>query len=250
MEPPTPLAYSWCSPRELPALPASAVHVWCVPLDVPDSGLGPMLDVLPPEERHQAERLRTNELRRRFVVRRAKLRELLARYVGATPQAICFDRGAFGKPALAAPWGDSRLQFSTSHSAGLGLVAVALDLALGIDVERIRPLPDFEDLVRRFFAASENDALRRLPESERLSAFFQAWARKEALLKALGTGLSLGLDQVVVSLAPEDRRVLAVEGSREAARRWCLDDLCPAPGFAAALARPAGEGRVECFRCP
>jgi 4'-phosphopantetheinyl transferase len=250
MESSLPLACSWSSPSEFPALSGSAAHVWCVLLDVSESMVGEAIGVLSPEERRQAERLRTDELRRRFLVRRARLRELLARYLGVAPQAICFDRGAFGKPALASPWSHSRLHFSTSHSADLGLVAVALDSVVGIDVERIRPLSDFEALVRRFFAASENDTLVSLPESERLSAFFHGWSRKEALLKAIGTGLSLGLDQVVVSLTPEDSRVLAIQGSPEAARRWCLEDLRPAPGFASALARPAGECRLECFRSP
>lgn len=247
MEPSTPLACSWCVPREFPALPGPAVHVWAVPLDVPDSTVDEALGVLSAEERRQAERLRTRELRRRFVVRRARLREVLARYLGASPQAIRFDRGAHGKPALASPWSDSGLQFSASHSTDLGLVAVARDIALGVDIERIRPLADFEALVRRFFAASENDALRRLPEPERLEAFFRGWARKEAVLKALGTGLSLGLDRVVVSLTPGDAQVLALEGTPESSPRWHLDELRPAAGFSAALARPEGECRVECF---
>jgi len=250
MEPPTPLACSWPLPTQFPALSGSAVHVWCVLLDVPESAVGEAFGVLSAEERIEAERFRTDELRRRFVVRRARLRELLARYLEASPRAVCFDRGAFGKPALAAPWSGSRLQFSTSDSADVGLVAVAIDIALGIDVERIRLIPDLEDMVRRFFAAGEKEALGRLPESGRLEAFFHGWSRKEALLKALGTGLSLGLDRVVVSLTPDDPRILAVEGSPESAGRWHLDDLYPAAGFAAALARPAGPHRLECFRCP
>lgn len=249
MESSTPPACSWCVPREFPALSGPAVHVWAVPLDVPDSAVEEAQAVLSPEERRQAERLRTRELRRRFLVRRARLRELLARYLDASPQAIRFDRGAYGKPALASPWSNSRLQFSASHSTDLGLVAVALNVPLGIDIERIRPLADFEALVRRFFAASENDALRRLPEPERLEAFFHGWARKEALLKALGTGLSLGLDRVVVSLTPGDPQVLALEGPPESSPRWHLDELRPAAGFSAALARPEGPERVECFFC-
>jgi len=249
MESPSSRRYSWCVPREFPARLGPAVHVWAVPLDVPDATVEEALGVLSLEERRQAERLRTGELRRRFVVRRARLRGLLARYLDASPQAIRFERGAYGKPALASPWSDSGLQFSASHSTDLGLVAVARDIALGVDIERIRPLADFEALVRRFFAASENDALHRLPEPERLEAFFRGWARKEAVLKALGTGLSLGLDRVVVSLTPGDPQVLALEGMPESSPRWYLDELRPDAGFSAALARPEGERRVECFCC-
>ncbi len=248
MEPPTSPACCWSPPAEFPAISLSAIHVWSVLLDVAESAVDEAFGVLPPDERHQADRFRTGELRRRFIVRRAGVREILARYLGDSPQAIRLDRGEFGKPALAAPWSDSRLQFSTSHSAGLGLVAVAIDITLGIDIERIRPLPDFEDLARRFFAEPETNALGRLPESERLGAFFRGWSRKESLLKALGTGLSLGLDQVVVSLAGDDPRVIAIKGTSRSAGQWHLEDLLPAPGFAAALARPAGPCRLECLR--
>ncbi len=250
MEPSSPIAPSWCSPTEFPSLSERVVHVWRVALDVPGETVAQLFAVLHPEERQQAERLRTEDLRQRFIVRRARLRQLLARYLGAAPAAIAFDRGAYGKPALAAPWNNSRLQFSASHSVDLGLVAVGLGRALGVDIERIRPLPDFENLCRNYFASSENEALGRLPEAERLAAFFRAWARKEAMLKALGTGLSLGLDQVEVSLEPEAARVVAIRGDRGLAAAWQLEDLQPAPGFAAALARPAGDCRVACFCNP
>jgi 4'-phosphopantetheinyl transferase len=249
MESPSPIACPWCSPSEFPTLAEPVVHVWCVALEVPEGTVDALLGLLSPEERQQADRLRTEGLRRRFVVRRARLRQLLARYLGAEPPAVRFDRGAYGKPALAAPWIASRLHFSTSHSGELGLVAIAIDRVLGIDVERMRPLSDFEDLSRNYFASSENETLRRLPEAERLAAFYRGWVRKESILKALGTGLSLGLDQVVVSLDPDAARLLAIQGSLESAAAWQLEDLQPAPGFAAALARPAGDCCVECFRC-
>jgi 4'-phosphopantetheinyl transferase len=173
----------------------------------------------------------------------------LAQYLGAEPPAVRFERGAYGKPALASPWIASRLHFSTSHSGEFGLVAVAIDRVLGVDIERMRPLSDFEDLSRNYFASSENEALRRLPEAERLAAFYRGWVRKESILKALGTGLSLGLDQVVVSLESDAARLLAIHGNPQSAAAWRLEDLRPAPGFAAALARPAADCRVECFRC-
>jgi hypothetical protein len=61
-------------------------------------------------------------------------------------------------------------------------------------------------------------------------------------LKALGTGLSLALDQVEVSAAAEPARVVAIQGDRGLAAVWRLEDLHPAPGFSAAVARASGHG--------
>jgi 4'-phosphopantetheinyl transferase len=241
MNPSHPTAASWCSPGEFPTFSQAAVHVWRVGLDVRGEAVAGLLDLLCAEEREQAHRLRTEDLRRRFIVRRARLRQLLARYLAASPAEIRFDRGAYGKPALPAPWSDSRIEFSASHSAEIALVAVGRGRALGVDIERIRPLPDFQDLSRNYFARFEADLLSRLPEAERLAAFFRTWARKEAVLKALGTGLSLGLDQVEVSLECEPARIVAIRGDRVVAAAWHLEDLPPAPGFAAALACGGGN---------
>mgnify|MGYP000962552137 CR=1 FL=1 len=235
---------------EFPILTDTDIHVWSVALDVSQESAGQLLVLLSADEHVQAERLRTEDLRRRFVVRRARLRELLGRYLEDEPSALRFDRGALGKPSLARPWSDSRLCFSASHSTDLALVAVSLDRALGVDVERVRPMPDLETLCRNYFAPSESEALRRLPESERLASFFRAWVRKEAMLKALGTGLSFGLDQVVVSLDAEIAQVIAIRGNCRSAAAWRVDDLRPHPNYAAALARPAGDCRVAFLRSP
>lgn len=237
MEPSCSIVCPWSQPADVPAVSERVVHVWRVSLDVPPETPARLLALLGPEEREQAERLRTEDLRRRFIVRRARLREILARYVAAAPAAIRFDRGASGKPSLAPPWSDSRIEFSASHSAETALVAVGLGHPLGVDIERVRPLPDFRDLCRSYFASSENEALDRLPDGERLAAFFRTWARKEAVLKALGTGLSLALDQVEVSVEAAPARVAAIRGDQGLAAAWRLEDLHAAPGFAAALAR-------------
>jgi 4'-phosphopantetheinyl transferase len=251
MEPASSIFCSWPSPSQWPDLRESAVHVWCVSLDAPEAESDPLSAILSAEELRQAGRMRLEHVRRRFVARRAALRRILGRYLNAGPETIRFDRGAYGKPSLGPPWNDSRIRFSTTHSAGLALVAFALGADLGVDVEQIRPLDSYEDLCRRYFAPPEQESLRRLPEPERLAAFFRGWARKEALMKAIGTGLSLGLDQVVVSLeAGPAPRVYSIQGSTAAAGRWRLDDLQPATGYVAALARPTGPCRVECFRWP
>jgi len=108
---------------------------------------------------------------------RSVLHEVLHQLTGATPEIA---RAQNGKPFLtSAP----HIKFNLSHSHGLGLLAVALDVEVGVDVELIRPLPDYRAIAGRFFPPSEAAALADEPD------FFRRWTRIEAILKAQGVGL-------------------------------------------------------------
>jgi len=111
------------------------------------------------------------------------LRAILQRY---TAGALEFAHGPHGKPYLRdAP----QLQFNLSHSGGVSLVAVALDVEVGVDVERLRPMPDCLAVAERFLAPEDAAALREAPAVEREREFFVRWTRAEAMWKARGIGL-------------------------------------------------------------
>jgi 4'-phosphopantetheinyl transferase len=76
--------------------------------------------------------------------------------------------------------------------------------------------------------------LRMLPTEAQRQAFFCCWTRKEAYIKARGEGLSLPLDQFDVSGEPA--AILGTHQDPSEASRWSLQELTPAPGYAAALA--------------
>lgn len=217
------------SPRE--------VHLWRIPLDRPEEAVAGLGRVLDPEEARRAGRFRLERHRRRFVVGRGALRVILSRYLDAPPSRLAFRYGDFGKPALAGPEGAPPLQFNLAHSHELGLLAVTLDRRVGVDLERVRPMDRIDRLVGRRFSALERAAFAALPAAERLGAFFRAWTRKEAYLKATGLGLSFPLDRFDVSLGPsEPARLIRVDGRPEEAARWSLHDLAPGPDYLGALA--------------
>ncbi len=160
-------------------------------------------------------------LRTSFTLARGALRLLLARAAGEPAAALRFTYGEKGKPSLAAA---GRIRFNLSHSGGLALVAITLDCELGVDIEKIRPMPDLQDVARRFFSIRE-------------AAFFRCWTRKEAYIKTIGDGLSAPLDGFAVSLRPDEpARLIHLNGDAAAARAWSLHDLEIDPGYAAALA--------------
>jgi 4'-phosphopantetheinyl transferase len=156
------------------------LHAWSINLD----GLDP--EALPPptaEERDRGARFQVPGLGERYLRSHAALRKILARFADGR---MGFAVTENGKPYLpAAP----EIQFNLSHSKGRAMVGVALQVPVGVDVERIRPMPDSLELARRFFPPSEAEALEGTPPADREREFFRRWTRFEAMLKARGIGL-------------------------------------------------------------
>jgi len=229
-----------------PALAHGEVHVFLAALDT--LPVGALAARLSAEERARAERFHFARDRQRFVGTRGLLRGLLGRYLGIEPFALRFAYGPRGKPSVMAGPGPGRMRFNVSHSGGLALLAFAWDRELGVDIELERPVPEADSIARSHFAPAERAALSRLTPAERPRAFFRCWTRKEAFIKATGDGLSRPLDAFEVTLAPgEPARLLRVEGDAREARRWWLEDLEPATGFAGALAVRGRPARLACW---
>jgi len=194
------------------------VHTWSARLDVPPETWARLYATLSQDERDRSARFRFARDRLRFVAARGTLRALLGRYLRTRPGRIRFSYNAFGKPELSPAFG-SRLRFNLSHSAGLALIAITRDAAIGVDVEYIQPHPDYAEIARGVFSAAELDELDRLPSDVYPLAFLSCWTKKEASLKARGEGLA-GLDGTAtdaVSFQPAAGYIaaVAVEGRAE-----------------------------------
>ncbi len=178
-----PLA-SWPSP----CLGAGEVHVWRILLD-DGHGTGAEKRSLPShavQARAQAH---------------AALRRILAHYTGIHASALFIDADDLGKPRLRHADAPS---FNLSHTRGLALVALSAGCAVGIDVERLRPLTDADALAQRFLTPSEAFAVSAVTPAGRDAAFLQTWTRKEAVLKASGHGLAIDTRHIEVGPGPGD----------------------------------------------
>jgi 4'-phosphopantetheinyl transferase len=216
-------------------LPAHTLSVWMVHLDTTNAtALDAARALLSDGERARADRLIAPVLGARFTLARAALRRILGAVTGRDPAALTFTTGPHGKPHLAhgAP------PFNLSHSGDFAAIAVSPGPEVGIDIERIDPRRATADLAARCFTPVENAALAATPEGEpRTAAFFRIWSRKEAVIKALGEGLTCPLDSFDVSAAPGEARLLALRRPGATPAAWtlfALDDL--APGYTAATA--------------
>ena len=231
---------SWHSPPSNLVLSKDVVHIWRADLNLPESVIKSLAKTLVPDEHNRADRFYFERDRKHFIAGRGILRSILGRYLNLEPAQLEFSYGSRGKPALANLDMGETLSFNLSHSHELALYAIAHTSWVGIDLEHIRPMDKVEQLVKRFFSAREYAVICSLPDDQKQEAFFRAWTCKEAYLKAIGDGLP-GLDGVEVSLTPgEPTALLSIQGDEEAASRWSVSQLIPAPGYMAAL---AVEGR-------
>lgn len=239
----------WSPPPQELALSSDDVHVWCASLEQPASRVEQLRQILSAEELSRADRFYFEQHKKRFIVGRGLLRTILGRYLGIEPSRVQFSYGAHGKPALEAIPGESTLQFNLSHSQDIALYGVTCDRLIGVDIEYIRPMSDAEQIVERFFAATENAVFRALPTTQKQEAFFNCWTRKEAYLKACGDGLARSLNHIEVSFIPgEPARLLSIEGSPSSATSWCLRDLAPASGYVAAIAVEGHDWQMNCWQ--
>jgi 4'-phosphopantetheinyl transferase len=221
------------TPRGTVRFPApDEVHVWFEDIDRGADAARPLLSS---DECLRADRFRFDRDRDRFTAARAKLRLLLASYLGEEPRGYELGYGAQGKPFLAGAFAACGLEFNVSHTQGRAAYAFASGRPVGVDLERLVVVEDALDLAARFFAPAERAALEAVTPEQRSRSFLSGWTRKEAFVKALGQGLGFPLGRFEVSLSPQEpARLLGLEDGDPAA--WTLAGFEPEEGYLAAVA--------------
>jgi 4'-phosphopantetheinyl transferase len=246
-----------------PGLPATGrVQLWCLAL--------PRLAALAPQcaallndsQRRRADRFRFDRDRLRHVLTHGVVRQVLGQALGLPSAGLRFVTGPQGKPALAAG-APADLRFNLAHAGDWLYLALALGREVGVDVERQRPEIVDDLLPSLDFTAAERAWIGACTGPARALAFFRAWSRKEAAIKAWGAGLSLPLGSFDVTPGPAGFAPLrAPAGLAAAASAWTIGDL-PAPdGYSAALVTEgpppavqllghlAGDGATAALRTP
>ena len=213
---------NWPTPPEEPRLQRGDIHLWRIPLD-DASKLAAARAVLSREETARAARFVFDSDRDRFIASHGAMRMVLARYVASDPSALQFQTGRNGKPTLVQTFTDVR--FNLSHSGDLALIAVARGREVGVDVERVQKDVVFEQIADHYFEPNEAWDLRIAPPDERVMRFFDLWTRKEACLKAEGTGLD----------------------SWPRPDRFGVRNLSPASGYAGAVASEGDDWQLACW---
>ncbi len=92
------------------------------------------------------------------------------------------------------PWFDSSIDFNIAHSGNFVICCGTDTGSIGVDIEQIKPIV-LDDYIDYF----TSDEWRIILDSENQSdRFFEFWTRKEAIVKAIGTGLHIPLSNIAV----------------------------------------------------
>lgn len=225
-------------PRQLPDL--DGIELWLVEGPGTEPERSHLYELLSEEERARASRFKVDEVRNSFIVSRGFLRTILGDALGCAPESISFGEGEYGKPFLAGAHATSEIEFNVSHSGDLFLHAVSRGRPVGVDVEKKKEGLAVEKLAQRYFAAGEaRRLLEEAPSEERLDNFYRCWTRKEAYLKARGTGLTTKLHAFEVTFLPGvPPAMLRTEVDGEDPAAWTVFDVPVPDGYVAALVAP------------
>jgi 4'-phosphopantetheinyl transferase len=220
------------------------VVVWTARLSELRDSLTLLEALLDTKERERALRFRFPEDRARFVAGRGLLRQGLRLYAPDVPPSIELTYTGLGRPVV--PNDHDAPSFSISHTRDVVALAFANEAQVGIDLEYMQPTVDLIELAERILSEEDFQAFQAFPRLDMQLAFYRAWTRKEAYLKARGEGIATGLQDVSVSFAPEKTSAL-VDRRDASASVWRLH-LLPVPeDYVGSLACDDANRDVKCY---
>lgn len=222
--------------------PPGVVHIWYASLDPPHPVVEQMEQTLAPDEWARLRRFHFARDARRYAVRRGTLRHLLGGYLHFAPAEIAFAYGPQQKPALAEEMAGTGLHFNLSDSGEMAVYAFAVGQEIGVDIEQHRDYPDAHQLAKRFFSSVEADWLASQPAGQTSRSFLRGWTCKEAVVKALGSGLMAPLQDFTVAHWQTPARLFWPSAPQP---DWSIQLLHPPAGFSAALAVPGPVVKVD-----
>lgn len=192
-------------------------------------------------ERDRSRRFSSSEVRTRFVLCRAALREILCSIRGCSNSELSFSSVRLEKPIAFVNGVQVPGDFSVSHSFNNGLLAFSNEGRVGADIEERKLRHDIDGPIRDVFSTIEQRALDDAAPEAKLAMFFRLWTIKEAIIKATGEGFrantsSFSIPENIIHGDYESELVYP-PGSN---RRWVLVNL-ETDDFAAAIAREVLE---------
>ena len=148
----------------------------------------------------------------------------MSKYTNIVSQDIQFDYNHKGKPSLLNIY--KEINFNLSHKNNYTIYGFS-KLNLGVDLEVVKSDIKVPAIAQRFFSENEYQDLAQFNQSEQLSYFFQLWTAKEAYLKAIGEGLSGGLDSIELSknYHQQEWQIKLLNASEQESKLWQIKTI-------------------------
>ncbi len=217
--------------QDFPFLKKNEIHLWRVSLQPSSVMLETAKQALSEFERNRLDFFEFEQVRRSYTVSQGFLRILIANYLSIEVDEVELGRRSKGKPYCK---NDESLFFNMSNSGGLCVYAFSRDNEVGIDLEKIRPLPDLDEMIEKNFIAREQAYIRKTREDE-LRRFFFFWTIKESYLKAIGEGMRIEPQNLEFSIQNGKIRLLGVNGYTDY-DDWVFEEVAFSPEYVRTLA--------------
>jgi 4'-phosphopantetheinyl transferase len=160
------------------------IHIWQIDLDGPVHSISSLLSA---DETARANELKQTQMQARFIRGRGAMRSILGDYLDTPGNELRLIREHNGKPSLAFP--ESDIEFNLTHCENMALLAVAINIPVGVDLERVRHKSEQLKIAQRMFSDAIYKELRQLPPKQLALEFFRHWTELEARTKCVGDGI-------------------------------------------------------------
>ncbi len=176
-------------------------HIWNFDMNnITDENKQVLKGILSEDELLRASKFRFDIDRERFIGGLGLLRLFIYLYTNISPKIISYVYNNFGKPEISSKQNKNNLYFNMSHSHNMLCIGILKNEQIGVDLEFIKPIDDYLDVVNNFFSDSEIIQLKSFPEEKALEGFYTCWTGKEAFIKLSGEGLSYPLKEFDVQI--------------------------------------------------
>lgn len=201
----------------------NGIHLWLTDFNQSSDHIQVLQSILSPAEQ---KRLNSFNLKRahEFIIGRGVLRQILGHYLNVSPANLEFDYLKRGKPFLL-NHNHLGLQFNLTHSHDKIIYAIARERAIGVDVEKVRVIPNINQLATRFFSETETEFLQSFPIHEQTIIFLIYWTCKEAFVKACGEGLAFPIRDVELTMDGGTVQFMKIRDKISTAQQWALRTL-------------------------
>lgn len=156
-----------------------------------------LMKYLTTQEKQRFNSIIIPKIKQKFIIHRSLLRLQLSNIIKISPTEITIHNTQYGKPFLNN--NNLGISFNLSHSENYAIYAFSLNNEVGIDIEEPRPHMNIFETASLVLAPCEIAQLKNLAPHEQGAAFLKLWTTKEAISKAMGQGLNMNFQQLIVT---------------------------------------------------
>lgn len=230
----------------MPILKGNDCHIWIASQGKNFSTLRQYAGILSTLELNKAHRFRKTNDQELYLAAHILLRLVISNYTGIKPDKLIFSDVPGKKPALG--FDMPSLEFNLSHAEGCVAIAVCQKSQVGIDIEKGRPLLEWQSIAKHYFSLAEQTALQNATPDTVTRLFYTFWTRKEAWLKAVGLGLIDELPQIDTSATTSVFSLEDIRLIHDIAHTWHLSTFLLEPDYCISLALPENVNSISTFK--